>query len=272
MMDQIKIGRFIAQCRKEAHLTQARLAEMLDITDRAVSKWERGKSMPDASIMLRLCEILGITVNELLCGEKIDKERSGKKAEENLIALKREDEDNMAKSKVIRILFTALCATGILVCLICDLAISGALTWSLIPASSIVLAWAIVFPGIMLGKRGIVASLISVSVFIIPYLFLLSVLVKVRQVFLVGAAVAAVTVVFLWTVTAVFYRIGKKRRAAALGISFLAAIPLELMIDAISSKMIAAPAFDVWDMATVFLLLIAAFISFICDHYGKKDE
>ena len=64
-MDQEKIGKFIASCRKDAGLTQAVLAEKLGITDRAVSKWENGKSMPDASLMLDLCQELGITVNEL---------------------------------------------------------------------------------------------------------------------------------------------------------------------------------------------------------------
>ena len=70
-MNQIKIGRFIADCRKKANLTQMQLAEKLGITDKAVSKWERGVAMPDTSIMLELCDILGISVNELLSGEKI---------------------------------------------------------------------------------------------------------------------------------------------------------------------------------------------------------
>lgn len=87
MMNQTEIGEFIAKCRKEKKLTQAQLAERLNITDRAVSKWETGKSMPDSSIMLELCEILGITVNDLLSGEKISME-SYEKADENLIALK----------------------------------------------------------------------------------------------------------------------------------------------------------------------------------------
>ncbi|MBQ4578601.1 MAG: helix-turn-helix domain-containing protein [Clostridia bacterium] len=71
-MDQIKIGKFIAECRKKKNLTQAQLAEKLNITDRAISKWETGNAMPDSNIMLDLCDILGITVNELLCGETID--------------------------------------------------------------------------------------------------------------------------------------------------------------------------------------------------------
>ena len=65
-MDQIKIGRFISERRKSVGLTQMQLAERLNITDRAVSKWERGRAMPDTSIMLELCDILGINVNELL--------------------------------------------------------------------------------------------------------------------------------------------------------------------------------------------------------------
>ena len=63
-MDQIKIGKFIAECRKKQDLTQMELAEKLNITDRAISKWETGKAMPDSSIMLELCDILKISVNE----------------------------------------------------------------------------------------------------------------------------------------------------------------------------------------------------------------
>lgn len=91
-MDQVKIGRFVAECRKAQGLTQAKLAEALGITDRAVSKWETGKSMPDASLMLPLCEILGISVNELLSGEKIAMDDYRKSAEENLVELKRQQE------------------------------------------------------------------------------------------------------------------------------------------------------------------------------------
>ena len=69
-MDQVKIGKFIAECRKKKNLSQLELADMLNITDKAVSKWERGLSKPSSSIMLELCEILGISVNELLIGEK----------------------------------------------------------------------------------------------------------------------------------------------------------------------------------------------------------
>ena len=173
-MNQTKIGKFIAKCRKEKKLTQAQLAEKLGITDRAVSKWETGKSMPDSSIMLELCKILGITVNELLGGEEISMESYEKMADENLIALKRKDENNRTKNMIISILFSAILLIGIMVCLICNIAVSGSLTWSLIPVSSIVFAWGILFPSIILGKRGMIISLLSLSIFIVPYLFLLS--------------------------------------------------------------------------------------------------
>ena len=92
-MDQIKIGKFIASCRKELGMTQAVLAEKLEISDRAVSKWETGKSMPDSGIMLDLCELLKINVNELLSGERIMAESYDKRAEENLLAMRREVEE-----------------------------------------------------------------------------------------------------------------------------------------------------------------------------------
>ena len=89
-MDQIKIGRFIAACRKRANLTQLQLADRLGITDKAVSKWERGITTPDTSIMLELCDILGISVNELLSGEKINMENSSQKNEQLLLDMAKE--------------------------------------------------------------------------------------------------------------------------------------------------------------------------------------
>ena len=84
-MDQIKIGKFIAERRKFVNLTQFELAEKLGITDRAVSRWETGKTMPDSSIMLELCSILKISVNELLSGEILSMDDYKNQLENNLI-------------------------------------------------------------------------------------------------------------------------------------------------------------------------------------------
>ena len=89
-MDQLKIGKFIAECRKQKGLTQMQLSEKLGITDKAISKWERGISMPDASIMLEVCGILGISVNELLSGEKINMENNDQKNEQLLLDMAKE--------------------------------------------------------------------------------------------------------------------------------------------------------------------------------------
>ena len=94
-MDQVKIGKFIAQRRKQANLTQMQLAEKLGITDRAVSKWETGKTLPDSSIMLELCGILKITVNDLLSGEVVSMENYDQELEKKLIeALKQKEESD----------------------------------------------------------------------------------------------------------------------------------------------------------------------------------
>ena len=84
-MNQEKIGNFIAERRKNVNLTQIQLAEKLNITDRAISKWERGKAMPDSSIMLVLCDILKITVNDLLSGEVVTLDNYNKELENSLL-------------------------------------------------------------------------------------------------------------------------------------------------------------------------------------------
>ena len=91
-MEQVKIGKFIASKRKEQGLTQLQLAEKLGITDRAVSKWETGKSLPDASLMPELCKLLKITINDLLCGEVVSVEKYNEKAEKALLEMVKKEE------------------------------------------------------------------------------------------------------------------------------------------------------------------------------------
>lgn len=93
-MDQIKIGKFIAAARKAHGMTQKQLAERLLISDKTVSKWERGKGLPEVGLMLPRCEALQITVNDLLSGEKISENNYQKKAEENMMSLMQENQEN----------------------------------------------------------------------------------------------------------------------------------------------------------------------------------
>ena len=92
-MNLLKIGQFIAEQRKKNGLTQMQLAEKLNITDRAVSKWETGKSLPDSSIMLELCQILNIGVNDLLSGEVVTMDKYNKELESNLLEMVKQKQE-----------------------------------------------------------------------------------------------------------------------------------------------------------------------------------
>lgn len=122
-MDQIKIGKFIAERRRENNLTQAQLAEMLNITDRAVSKWENGKSMPDSSIMLELCDILKINVNDLLCGEVVTMENYNKELENNLLDMIKQKEQADKRLLTMEIVTGIICVLPLIAVAIIDVTV-----------------------------------------------------------------------------------------------------------------------------------------------------
>ena len=127
-MDQTRIGRFIADRRKKASLTQMQLAEKLNITDRAISKWENGKSLPDSSIMLELCDVLGISVNDLLSGEVVTMENYNKEIEKNLLDMikqKEQADKRLAAAEV----FIGITATIVLFALVFVAAFVQMQTW-----------------------------------------------------------------------------------------------------------------------------------------------
>lgn len=111
-MEQVKIGKFIQEMRKAQSLTQRELAEKLNISDKTVSKWETGNGLPEVGLMLPLCEVLGISVNELLSGERLDEKQYFKKAEENIMDLLMDllKEKAEAKKKIVLSLFIMLMA------------------------------------------------------------------------------------------------------------------------------------------------------------------
>ena len=114
-MDQARIGRFIAERRKALGLTQRRLAEQLAVSDKAVSKWETGRGLPDVLLMPPLCAALGITVNDLLSGERVGEGDYRKKAEENMMELMRENAENRQR------LLQSIACGGVTVVAVCAL-------------------------------------------------------------------------------------------------------------------------------------------------------
>ena len=265
-MDQSRIGTFITERRREKGLTQAQLAERLNITDRAVSKWETGKSLPDTSTMLELCGILGITADELLSGGRAAGEPKRSPASPG--PAERRFSLRTGRGRWGAPLLAGSLLTGVLVCLICDTALSGGLTWSRIPALSAAYAWVLLSPPLALKRGGAAGSLLALSLFTVPYLYGLSRLLSIREVFTVGTVMTALSLLFLWPVYAVFRRAG--RTSAALGITCLLLAGLTASIHGALFLLRAAPPAG-WNGWSVLLLLLTAAVCFTWRRGGEKQ-
>lgn len=269
-MNENKIGQFIAECRKEKNMTQRELAGQLHITDKAVSKWERGLSCPDISLLAPLSEILGVTTGELLNGEKntagsgdlnsgVDRAISYAEASAN--------KKRISLRHLFSISFTCILLIGMIVCIICDLAISGSLTWSRYVISSILFAWLIFMPVIKCGchSSGITGLLAAVSIFTIPFLYVISKIVSADNLIMsIGVKTALPSIVYLWCVYAVFRKL-RSRKLLAAGISVLLAVPLDLIINFILMNILSIPFLDGWDALDLSIAFLCAAVLFMID-------
>lgn len=151
MLDQEKIGRFISERRKEKELTQKQLADKLGVSDKAVSKWETGRSMPDNAILFELCAVLDTNVNELLSGEKLSEDSYHGKAEENMMTLMKEKQNSGRVNAVVGLIL------GILFILWTAQTVSGNIAWFLdMPSLFLV----VVMTGILLFMSGLLRDFI----------------------------------------------------------------------------------------------------------------
>lgn len=151
-MDQVKIGKFISDERKAKGYTQKQLSELLGISDKTISKWECGNGFPEASLLLPLCNELEITVNELLTGERISQQNYKKKAEENMVNMIKEREEN--KKKLIPTIITGLIATISFITLIMVVAVYTEVIAVLVKILLIVIACVIFGCGLMVAMEG----------------------------------------------------------------------------------------------------------------------
>lgn len=140
-MNQIKIGKFIQEKRKEKHITQQELAETLNITDRAISKWENGICMPDVGTIPELCKILDITINDLFSGEVVNMKNTEKKLEENLLEMTRLKEEKDRQLLSLEIFIGVISS----VILVGSVLLVGWLELSKIPAVIIITISSIIF-------------------------------------------------------------------------------------------------------------------------------
>jgi transcriptional regulator with XRE-family HTH domain len=220
-MNNEQMGLFISKLRKEYQMTQKDLATQLNISDKAVSKWERGLSSPDISLLLPLSEILGVTITELLNGERAKVEdmeptiANLKKTMEGSIIKALEYGDIAIKQRLTltqsiwATIFSIFLMLGIFIVLVVDITISGNLTWSLIPVSIIIFAWLVFFPTIKAGPKKIIYSLISLSLFAIPFLYTLDVVVNRliednQPIFSLGIRIAPLSIISFWVIFFLF--------------------------------------------------------------------
>ena len=264
-MDMQKIGSFIAEERKAKSLTQKELAAMLNITDKAVSKWERGLSLPDISMLNPLSECLGVSVSELLNGERNVTSTDSAIELDSVITYAQQSSHskNTTFRRMVGTIFSIVMLLGIVVCMICNFAVTGALTWSLYPISSIIFVWAVTFPLIVHQQKGMLISLCSVTVLLCTFIWVLSRLTGVGMVFVAGWRISAV-ILYLWIVY-VTMKILRKRKWFAAGIAIFGGIILCIVINLIVSALFAAPVTDVWDIIAYVIMGILAVSCFVYD-------
>jgi len=169
-------------------------------------------------------------------------------------------------------IFSALILLGMLTCAIVDIAISGTLSWSLIPISGCILAGVVFLPTIKYGVKGITVSMVIFSICVMPFLFVLSLLIDSNELLLpIGIRVSVVSTVGLWCICAIF-RIMKARKLAATAISLLLSIPISLIINAILSDFTHQPLIDIWDAMAFSIIIVLVFILFGIDYTMQKRK
>lgn len=175
-MDNIKFGEMIAVMRKENEMTQKELAEKLHVTDKAVSKWERGKGYPEITLLPLIADVLGITAGELLNGERYDEGSEPPAENEALVSDIIAFADKVSKFNTSGTIITLISMIFILagfICLLCNFVINHTLNWSLYPVGAMLLVWLTVAPWFLLTKHRPVLSFTAFTLSLIPYLFLI---------------------------------------------------------------------------------------------------
>ncbi len=274
-MDENRTGQFIAELRKEKKLTQKDLAAQLHITDKAVSKWERGLSYPDITLLTSIADILGVTTSELLNGQRSETNASKdiEKTVDNALAYAEKSAKRKIVSfqNVLSILFSILLLVGIFVCSICDVAISGTFTWSLYPISSILFVWFVFMPLIKYGNKGTLGSLTVFSILIIPFLYVISQIIDNNLILPIGIRMSLCSIVYLWCVYLIFRRL-KERTIIATAFSLLLAIPLFIIINISLAGILAVSFFDIWDILSFSIIIVSVVTIFTIDYFKRHKK
>lgn len=269
----------IATQRKEKGMTQKQLADILGVTDKAVSKWERGNGQPDIQFLEPLADALGVTVIELLRGEI--KQAEGISPNENT-----EDEKIVKKTLTyasdvykarsqktpyiisLCILFVGL--IGVVTTTIVDFALNKGLTWSLFPISSIVFLWLCILPLFFFKKHKVNMALLSTSIFLVPFLYILCRLTGGNWFGSIAMPVLLASLTMVWLIRFVFATKLTGWNKWALSMLIMAAG--EIAINLILSRVLAGGGLDIGDAMSAAILVVTAAILFIIGSVRKPAD
>ncbi len=274
-MENEKIGPFIRQLRKDRHMTQKELAGLLNVTDKAVSKWELGASLPDVALLLPLAEALGVSVTELLGGiqtpEAPPQEQKAPPRDTAGDILSYTQKTASQRRERLRLwLFAGVSGTFLVaaaVCWICDTALNGALSWSLIVDISLLLAWMVLLPLLTARRRALALALGVLSAAILPYLYLLGRLLGEPRVFRFGLPIVPAAALYLWAAWAVWRRL-RSRRLSAAGTVLLLTAALSLFVNAVTGALTGGRALY---GDSLFTLVLAA-VCFLADYVLRQRD
>ena len=265
-MDDTKIASFIAHERKARGLTQQALADKLGVTNKAVSKWERGLSCPDISLLAPLAQLLGCSVSELLAGQR---EENPLPQADVLItdtlqyASKTVRQSTSRKRIWLALTLGALLLFAALVCIICDFAMNQSLSWSLICLISIILAGAPLIPLLLKGEKRLSLSLLAVSLLLPAFLIALEALLSMGKIITpIGLPSSAISLLYLWMLYGLF-RFTHWKMPIKIALTALLTLLLNLSINAIVSKYTGEAFLDIWDMFAFGFLALFALIFFL---------
>lgn len=272
-MENDKIGPFIRRLRKERGMTQRELAARLNVTDKAVSKWELGTSLPDVALLLPLAEILGVSATELLGGARTPEppaktpEAPPRDTAGDILSYARKTA-SQRRERLRLWLFAGVSGSFLLaavVCWICDMALNRALTWSLIVCVSLALAWAVLLPLLTLRRAPVPWALAALSAAILPYLYILGDLLGDSRVFRLGLPIAPAAALYLWCVWAVCRR-HRRRKWHAAGDILLLTGALNFAVDI--AVYMRAPDELLWGSPLIALALSAG--CFLADYVQRR--
>ncbi len=272
-MNNEKMAQFIYELRKSKNLTQQQLAEKLNITNKTISKWERGLGCPDISLLPALSDILGVTTRELLNGEKAE---ASAPEIETIVESTLQYADTITKGKtrnhrlVAALILSAISFIAIIICIICNYAIEGALSWALFPISSIIFTLLVIIPIILWGKKGITISLIMFSILIILFLFVLERIIGIKGLIMpIGSRISIISIIYLWIVFFLFTK-SKLYKYVSFAATLIIAIPITWWINIVSAKYTGQPAVDIWDVMTYSILAVLGIITFVIGYIKEK--